>query len=187
MGAIGSWQGIIRNEGGCLMRMLYCLWLLVPLALLSCTPPKPPEVSPPQEASALEQLYEEAKAAYRAGRYAEAAAKFARVVQADPQHVRALINWGVALSRGGKPQQAIPKFQQALVLDPAQAEAYYNWGVALERLGRHAEAVAKYERAIELNAKLLTPTLKRYLERHRPLTQDTAIESTPTTPTPRQP
>ncbi len=166
------------------MRMLSCLLLLVPLALSSCTPPKPPEASPPQEAS-VEQLYEEAKAAYRAGRYAEAAAKFARVVQAKPQHVRALINWGVALSRGGKPQQAIPKFQQALALDPSQAEAYYNWGVALERLGRHTEAVAKYERAIELNAELLTPTLKRYLQRHRPLTQDTAIESTPTTP--RQP
>jgi tetratricopeptide (TPR) repeat protein len=120
----------------------------------------------------LEQTYQEGRAAYEAGKFDEAAEKFARVVSADPLHLNALINWGSALSQSGKPLQAIPKYQQALMQDPNKAEAYYNWGVALERLRRHQEAVAKYEQALALRADLLTPTLSRYLENQRPLLQD---------------
>ncbi|GIX48401.1 MAG: hypothetical protein KatS3mg131_2612 [Candidatus Tectimicrobiota bacterium] len=82
------------------------------LAVFSCTPPPRPPAATAPEANALARLYAEGKAAYQAGRYAEAAAKFAQVVEADPQHVNAWINWGVALSRGGAPQQALDKFRQ---------------------------------------------------------------------------
>ena len=98
------------------------------------------------------------------------------MASADPEHLKALINWGSALSRGDKPSEAIPKFQQALARDPDNAAAYYNWGVALERMRKHREAIEKYEQALALRNDLLTPTLQQYLQRHRPLLrQDTEI------------
>jgi Flp pilus assembly protein TadD len=164
------------------------LLLCAVLALVSCqkSSPSPPDVALQPGTPTLEQVYQEGRMDYKAGRFDEAAEKFARVVGADPEHVRALINWGVALSRGGKPEQAIPKFQQALALDPVNPEAYYNWGVALERLGRDPEAVEKYEQALALKAELLTSALQGYLQRHRPQSQDNEIELPPTPPPTRQ-
>lgn len=135
---------------------------------------------------ALEQLYQEGRIAYTAGRFTEATDKFAQVVRSDPQHLNALINWGAALSRSGQPMEAIAKYQQAIAQDPNNAEAYYNWGVALERLGIHQEATDKYDKAVALKAQLLTPELERYLQRQRSRQQETQIKSAPVKPeTPR--
>jgi tetratricopeptide (TPR) repeat protein len=148
------------------------LFLCAVLGLVSCNSTKPKDAALASLPLTLEQTYQEGRAAYEAGKFDEAAERFARVVSADPLNLNALINWGSALSQSGKPMQAIPKYQQALMQDPNKAEAYYNWGVALERLGRHQEAVAKYEQALALRADLMTPTLRQYLERQRPLLQD---------------
>jgi tetratricopeptide (TPR) repeat protein len=178
------------------------LLLLTTLVLAACGGAKPSKVALAPSPPAVEQTYQVGRAAYEAGvalertgrfaeatlRFNEAAEHFARVVQADPQHLHALINWGSALSRGGKPAEAITKFQQALEQNPNKAEAYYNWGVALERMGDHMEAVRRYEQALALKADILTPELQRYLERYRPLEQDTRIKSTlpRAAPTPRR-
>jgi tetratricopeptide (TPR) repeat protein len=156
------------------MSMAYrrVLFLCAVLGLVSCSSTKPQGAALASLPLMLEQTYQEGRAAYEAGKFDDAAEKFARVANADPLHLNALINWGSALSQSGKPIQAIPKYQQALTQDPNRAEAYYNWGVALERLGKHQEAVAKYEQALALRADLLTPALRRYLERQRPLLQD---------------
>jgi tetratricopeptide (TPR) repeat protein len=156
------------------MRMTYrrILFLCTVLGLVSCSSNKPQGAALASLPLTLEQTYQEGRAAYEAGKFDEAAEKFAWVVSADPQNLNALINWGSALSQGGKPVQAIPKYQQALTQDPDKAEAYYNWGVALERLGKHQEAVTKYEQALALRADLMTPPLRRYLEHQRPLLQD---------------
>jgi tetratricopeptide (TPR) repeat protein len=159
------------------------------LVLVSCQSHKPPKMALEPGTPAFEQVYQEGRTAYEAGRFDEAAEKFARVVRADPEHFKALVNWGVALSRGGKPSQAILKFQQALAQDPDNlnnAEAYHNWGVALERLGNHQEAVKKFDQAVTLKAELLTPALQRYLLRHRPQQQEIQIESLPPPPPPPQ-
>jgi tetratricopeptide (TPR) repeat protein len=132
---------------------------------------------------ALEQLYQEGRAAYKADHFDEAAAIFERVVEIDPQHLNALINWGVALSSGNKPEAALPKFQQALSQDPNNAAALYNLGVAYQRLGQDAEAIEQYDRAVALNQAMLTPALQRYLERQRPKLQDTQI-NVPSPPPP---
>ncbi|HEY7494172.1 MAG TPA: tetratricopeptide repeat protein [Candidatus Tectomicrobia bacterium] len=155
------------------MLMVYrrVLFLCAMLSLVSCSS-KPKGTALASLPLTLEQTYQEGRAAYEAGKFDEAAEKFARVANADPQYLNALINWGSALSLSGKPMQAIAKYQQALTQDPNKAEAYYNWGVALERLGRHQEAVAKYEQALVLRADLMTPALRRYLERQRPRLQD---------------
>ena len=167
------------------------LFLFTVLALASCSSAKQPGAT--LAPVTLEQTYHEGQAAYTAGveleglgklqeasgKFVEAAEKFARVVSADPQHLHALINWGLALDRIGKPVQAMDKYQQALAQDAKKAEAYYNWGWTLERLRRHEEAVEKYEQALELNAELMTPALQRYLQHHRPQQQDDTRVKTP--------
>ena len=130
----------------------------------------------------LEQLYQEGRADYQNRRYDEAAKKFARVVEADPTHLNALINWGATLSRDGKVAEAIPKYQQVLTRDPNNAEAYYNWGVALQRLRQHKEALEKYRRAVALKPDLLTPELQSYFDRLPPGAPDRAIGVTPAPP-----
>jgi tetratricopeptide (TPR) repeat protein len=133
----------------------------------------------------IEQAYKDGRAAYEAGNYEVAAGHFARVVAADPVHVKARINWGTALSRGGKPETAIPIFQQALVLDPINAEAHYNWGAALARMGQHQEAMQKFDQALALKsaALMLPPPLQRslqdYMQRHRRDTEKTGVEAPP--------
>lgn len=124
----------------------------------------------------LEQLYQEGRAAYLSEDYQAAAAAFARVVEIDPTHIKALINWGVSLSRGGNPKEAIAKFEQALARDPNNAWAMYNLGVALERLGEHEAAITRYKQAVALDSTLLTPEMKRYLQRKEPKGQDSAIQ-----------
>ncbi len=123
----------------------------------------------------LEKLYQEGRAAYLSEDYQTAAAAFARVVESDPTHVKALINWGASLSRGGNPKAAIPKFEQALARDPNQAWAMYNLGVSLQRLGEHEAAIVQYKLAMERDPSLLTPEMKRYLQRKEPKRQDSEI------------
>lgn len=123
----------------------------------------------------LDQLYQQGRVAYLDGDYETAAATFARVAAIDPEHLNALINWGVSLSRSGQPKAAIPKFEQALARNPNHAWARYNLGVAWQRLGEHASAVAHYEQAVALNPAILTPELTRYLQRQEPRIQDSQI------------
>ena len=161
------------------------LLLLSALVLLtSCQKSTDPRAEAALEpgSPALEQLYQEGRAAYQASRFDEAAMAFERVVEVDPQHLNALINWGVALSSGSSPEAALPKFQQALSREPNNASALYNLGVAYQRLGQHAEAIEQYDRAVALNQALLTPALQRYLQRQRPKLQDAEINIPPPPP-----
>jgi tetratricopeptide (TPR) repeat protein len=161
-------------------RVVLCILIAAMIGACSKTTSSVDSVAP--SPLALEQLYQEGRTAYVAGRFNEAIDKFAQVVRNDPQHLNALINWGAALSRSGKPLEAIPKYQQAIAQDPNNAEAYYNWGVALERLGIHEEALDKYDKAVALKAQLLTPELERYLQRQRAKQQETQIKSAPVKP-----
>ena len=166
---------------------IVCTWAVLMFA--ACQPQTPPAITGDTDTSTTEQLYQAGRAAYAAGAYNEAAETFARVVQLDPNHFKALVNWGAALSRDGKPVEAILKFQQALALDPQNrhnAEVYHNWGVALERLGKHQEAVEKFDQAVALNATLLTPELQRYLRRHRDVPSDGRVNESPAPPLPSQ-
>ncbi|ETX08315.1 tetratricopeptide repeat protein [Candidatus Entotheonella palauensis] len=124
----------------------------------------------------LEQLYQEGRATYLSEDYQSAASIFARVVENDPMHIKALINWGAALSRGGKPKEAIAKFEQALARDPNHAWAMYNLGVSLQRLGEHEAAVVQYKQAVERDSTILTPKLQNYLDRKEPKQQDSGID-----------
>ena len=147
--------------------------LLALAALLAACASKEEQPVPlnAEDTEQLEQVYQEGRAAYLAGRYEVAAGHFARVANADPEHVKARINWGASLSRGGRPLEALGHFQQVLEQEPDNAAAFYNWGAALARLGRHEEALDKFDRARGLGSLELPPSLQRafdgYLNRHR--------------------
>ena len=146
-------------------RAKWALILVLALLLAACGPKDelPPPLDP-EDAEQLERVYQEGRAAFLAGRYDEAAGHFARVADADPDHLRARINWGASLSRGGQPLAALGHFQRVLEQDPENAAAYYNWGAALVRLGRDDQALDKLDRARALGIEDLPPALRRSLD-----------------------
>ena len=169
----GSTRCSMCREGGRVGRLATWGLLLALAALLAACAPKDEQPVPldAEDTGQLEQVYQAGRAAYLAGRYEEAAGHFARVANADPEHVKARINWGASLSRGGQPLEALGHFQQVLDREPDNAAALYNWGAALARLGKHEEAVEKFSRARDLGGLELPPSLQRtfdgYLSRQR--------------------
>jgi len=113
--------------------------------------------------------------AFKERRYDDAAARFASVVAANPEHLKARLNWAAALSYSNKGAEAIVQCQNVLARDPTNAAAYYQWGAVLARLQRHQEALEKFDQALALQpmAELLQEdaalqrSLQGYLKRHR--------------------
>lgn len=149
----------------------WALLLALAALLAACGKDEQPVPLNAEDVEQVEQVYQEGRAAYLAGRYEDAAGHFARVANADPEHLKARINWGASLSRGGRPLEAVGHFKQVLEQEPDNAAALYNWGAALARLGRHEEALEKFDRARGLGGLELPPSLQRafdgYLSRHR--------------------
>jgi tetratricopeptide (TPR) repeat protein len=149
---------------------LLCTLVLV----LSCSTERVQEPLAPQT-SALEKVYQDGRLAFKERRYDEAAAHFARVVAADPEHFKARLNWAAALSYLNQPAEALAQCQYVLARDPTNAEAYYQWGAVLARLGKHQEALEKFDQALVLKPMteilqedpMLQQSLQAYLKRQR--------------------
>jgi tetratricopeptide (TPR) repeat protein len=149
---------------------LICTLVLV----LSCSTPQTQAPLAPQT-PALEKTYQDGRLAFKERRYEEAAAQFARVVAADPEHLKARLNWAAALSYLNKPSEALVQCQHVLARDPTNAEAYYQWGAVLARIGKHQEAMEKFDQALVLKPMtellqedpMLQQSLQAYLKRQR--------------------
>src|ERR687887_786815 len=143
--------------------------------LAACSSQKSVQVPLAPQTPAFEKVYQDGRLAFKERRYDEAAAQFARVVAADPEHLKARLNWAAALSYLNKPGEAIIQCQNVLARDPTNAEAYYQWGAVLRRMGRHQEAVEKFDQAFALKPMaellqddpLLQQRLQAYLRRQR--------------------
>jgi len=143
---------------------------------------------------ALEKVYQDGRLAFKDGRYPEAAAQFARVVAADPENVKARLNWAAALSHLNQPGEAIIQCQNVLARDPTNAEAYYQWGAVLRRMGQHQEAVEKFDQAFALKPMaellqedpLLQQRLQAYLKGQRRQASEADV-TRPQPPTDRDP
>ncbi len=162
---------------GTAWRGIWLVGLVGALVLLvSCSSKKPVQAPLPPQTQALEQAYQAGRVAFKAQRYDDAAAQFARVVAADPEHLKARLNWAAALSYSGKTSEAIGQCQNVLTRDPANAEAHYQWGAVLVRAGKHQEAVEKFDQALALKPMaellqddpVLQQSLQAYLKRQRP-------------------
>ena len=79
---------------------------------------------------------------------AGAADQFARIVEANPQHVASHINLAIALTRLGKPAEAEPHFLQALRLEPSDADTHYNYALLLVQTARVLEAAHHLREAL---------------------------------------
>jgi len=110
-------------------------------------PQRPQAAADPQGAAAALAF---GNACMQAGRYADAAAAYARSLAAAPGNASAHNNLAVAFAEQRLFDRAIPHYREALRLDPGYAEAHYNLGNALRELTRYGEALASYDRALAL-------------------------------------
>ena len=155
-------------------RKSWCMYMLM-LLLVSCSSKQAAQTPRASDTQAIEQLYQDGRVAFKARRYDEAATTFARVVAADPEYLKARLNWAAALSYSNQVSEAIVQCQNVLARDPANAEAYYQWGAVLVRAGKHQEAVEKFDQALALKPMpellhddpLLQQSLQAYLQRQR--------------------
>ncbi len=85
---------------------------------------------------------------HTAGRLAQAESLYQRILQADPNHLDALNNLGLALHGMGRTEDAITGYRRVLAADPNFAAAHSNLGNALEDLGQLDEAMASYRQAL---------------------------------------
>ena len=165
--------------------------------LVSCSSQESAQVPLAPQTPAFEKVYQDGRLAFKErhvydrklfefmkeGRYDEAAAQFARVVAADPENLKARLNWAAALSHLNQPGEAIIQCQNVLARDPTNAEAYYQWGAVLRRIGRHEEAVEKFDQAFALKPMaellqedpLLQQRLQAYLKGQRRQALDTDV------------
>ncbi len=85
------------------------------------------------------------------GRWEEAQARYARALEINPFHARAMNNMAVGLDRHGQTGQALPLFERAIAISPASAEFYVNYGSALIQQRRFDDAVRVLGQAVGLD------------------------------------
>jgi tetratricopeptide (TPR) repeat protein len=159
------------------------IWCVCTLLLLVSCSKQPAQAPLAPNTQVFEQVYQQGRVAFKERRYDDAAAQFARVVAADPEYLKARLNWAAALSYGNKAAEAIVQCQNVLARDPANAEAYYQWGAVLVRAGKDQEALEKFEQALALKPMpellqddpALQLPLQAYLKRQRRQILDTEV------------
>ena len=83
--------------------------------------------------------------------FAEAGEVYRRVLEAAPDHPRALHYAGVLAHQQGRRDEAIALIERSLTIEPDRADSYNNLGIVLQSAGRLDEAIAAYQRAIALD------------------------------------
>ena len=88
---------------------------------------------------------------FEAGRYAEAAAAYARLVEQEPNDASLRTSLAGALGALGRYDEAARHLDIAIHLEPLNVEAYHNRAVIDERQGKREAAIAQYRRAVRYN------------------------------------
>ena len=91
-----------------------------------------------------------ANALFDCGRYAEAAASYARALDNAPNDAVALARHADALQMTGDHAGAVDLYRRALALAPGDANAWHNLSHALQKCDRPQDALAAAERALAL-------------------------------------
>lgn len=81
------------------------------------------------------------------GEFEEAGDTFAKALELDPQHFRALTNLGNVALEQGKVDEAIGHYEAAIKLNDSFANAHHNLGVAYRRKGQVGKSVKSLRRA----------------------------------------
>jgi len=97
--------------------------------------------------------------AFEAGRYAEAAAAYEKLVRENPDDGALRASYAGALGALGKYDEALEQLTRAIALEPLNVEAYHNRAVIHERRGETAAAIKDYQTAVRYNPQY-EPSLK---------------------------
>lgn len=115
-----------------------------PAAPPAATPEQPavdPRARPFMDASGA------GSAAYGAGDYTAALARYQEAVTRNPQDAESLSNLGQVLVKMNRPAEAIPYFQKAAEILPGRWAYHFNLARALGLAGRSDDAITSYRRA----------------------------------------
>ena len=111
---------------------------------------KQPQAPSGENRVSPEQAFATAVDLHRAGRLAEAAQFYRKILELMPAHFGALHYLGLVCTQQGSFGEAAGLLQKAVALDPQSFEARTNLGIALVGLQRLDEAMEEYRRAIAL-------------------------------------
>ncbi len=95
----------------------------------------------------------------RAGRHAEAEARYRGMLRQWPSNADVIQLLGVALKAQGKLTEAEERLRQSLSLSSKQPHVWSNLGNLLAELNRHAEAIEAFTAALEHNARFVDALL----------------------------
>jgi Flp pilus assembly protein TadD len=134
----------------------------------------------------LSQPFEQAVAAYNAGRFFEAEQLCQQLVARGTDSFDTLLLLGAAQTNLGRKHAALASYENAIKLRPEVSWAHFRRGQVLHQLERYADAVASYDRAIQLRPDFAMAYSDRgvslgVLQRHREAlaSYDRAVEIRP--------
>lgn len=88
---------------------------------------------------------------FEAGRYAEAAAAYERLLRSEPNEATLHTSLAGCLGALGRYDDAVKHLDIAIRLEPLNVEAYHNRAVIYERQGKTDAAIAQYRLAVKYN------------------------------------
>lgn len=97
------------------------------------------------------ELSRQAAAAMRAQRFAEAEARYRKLVELEPVNPMWRMNLGLALFSAGRYANAVPEFEAFLKAKPEAGAVHLLLGTSLLKLGRPCPAIAILEKAVQWN------------------------------------
>lgn len=121
-----------------------------PAAAPAALPTAPPADAKDPRERAFMDASAAGNAAYGAGDYAAALARYQEAVARNPQDAESLSNLGQVLVKMNRSQEALPYFQRAVEIVPGRWAYHFNLARALALVGRNDDAIAAYRRAQEL-------------------------------------
>ena len=139
----------------------FILLILISLALLIIHPPAHSQTDE-------ESLMEKAMNAVINSQYEKAIKYFDKILESDPDNVKALINKGSALGSLKKPLDAIDNYDKVLEIEPNNIPALNNKGTALANLQQYDEALSYFDKVLHIDPKNQVAKEKRIII----LTQD---------------
>jgi serine/threonine-protein kinase len=99
----------------------------------------------------IDQLREDARAAFAAQRYEEAARAYEQATRLRPREPNLWAGLGAARLQAGDPRGAIDAYRQALSIDPHNPRYHVSMGRALAASGDRARARQAFEHALRLD------------------------------------
>jgi len=101
------------------------------------------------EKAMVQQSFDLADKAFRAGRFDEAQIQYFSVLEKDPTNKFAHFNLGILAQRENRLTEAQYQYGRALAKDPDFTPALYNQASVLEATGRSAQAADAYRRLLK--------------------------------------